>query len=140
MTRKGCVLFVCSGNTCRSVIAEHVGRSLLSGLVDTASAGLRPQKPEDAAEACFVLRTLGFNVAVHMPRALNECEPLESYAAIVSMDNSVAKELRRLWPSFKSLITWSIADPWGRGDGAYEQCASEIAIKIHELKSKLLQS
>jgi four helix bundle protein len=140
VTRMGCVLFVCAGNTCRSVIAEYVGRRLLSGLVDTASAGIRPQKPEDTAEACFALRRLGFNVAVHRPRGVNECEPLDSYAAVVAMDDSVAKEFRRLWPSRKDLITWTIADPWGGGDGAYEKCANEIAIKIHELKRRLLNS
>jgi protein-tyrosine-phosphatase len=140
VTTRGCVLFVCSGNTCRSVIAEYVGRRLLSGLVDTASAGIRPQKPDDTAEACFVLRRLGFNVAVHTPRGLNACESLDSYAAVVAMDNSVAKEVRRLWPSGEDLITWAISDPWGGDDDAYKKCANEIAMKIHELKSKLLDS
>ena len=108
VTTKGCVLFVCSGNTCRSVIAEHVGRELLSGLADTASAGIRPQKTEDTAEACFVLRKLGFHVSVHTSRGLNECQPLDSYAAVVAMDNSVAKELCCLEPSLKGLITWNM--------------------------------
>ena len=59
---------------------------------------------------------------------------------VVAMDNSVAKEVRRIWPSGEDLITWAISDPWGGDDDAYKKCANEIAMKICELKSKLLHS
>ena len=51
------ILFVCTGNTCRSVIAEHLTRRRFGESVDVQSAGIRPQQPEDAANAIETLKT-----------------------------------------------------------------------------------
>jgi protein-tyrosine-phosphatase len=50
-TRRQKVLFVCTGNTCRSVFAEYLGRQVFGDAVEFESAGIRPQRAADAESA-----------------------------------------------------------------------------------------
>ncbi|MGH9318849.1 MAG: low molecular weight phosphatase family protein [Vicinamibacteria bacterium] len=47
------VLFVCTGNTCRSVIAEYIARDTFGNAVTFESAGIKPQPAADAENAVY---------------------------------------------------------------------------------------
>ena len=81
------ILLVCTGNTCRSVIAEHLTRRRFGESVDVQSAGIRPQQPEDAANAIETLKTyFGLDASRHMPRGVNTFR-LEEFDYLVAMDS-----------------------------------------------------
>ncbi len=69
------VLFVCTGNTCRSVMAEHLLRHYAreAGLdLQTASAGLRAYPGDEASEfALTVLEELGLDASGHRSRRVH---------------------------------------------------------------------
>src|SRR5208282_1802699 len=70
---KKCVLFVCTGNSCRSVMAEYLLKSKLIGRedVEVFSAGTSVYfKSAASQDTLAVLRDRGINAAAHMARPL----------------------------------------------------------------------
>jgi hypothetical protein len=53
-SREPSILFACAGNTCRSVMAEHLAGKLFGDSVIFESAGIRPQSPTNASNALFI--------------------------------------------------------------------------------------
>src|SRR3989442_132551 len=83
------VLFVCVGNTCRSVVAEWLARRRFGDSVRVASAGIRPQRPEDARDAIDTLRRLfNLDASGHAPRDVADVD-LESFAVVVSFEATI---------------------------------------------------
>lgn len=90
------VLFVCEGNTCRSLLAQTLARGRFGDSVLVSSAGFHPQSPEDAKCRNDILK-LGFGVDVswHVPRHVSAVD-LEAFDFVVAMDNEVAGALRKM--------------------------------------------
>ena len=98
MTTRYRVLFVCTGNTCRSVIATHVLRRELAvaGLpADVESAGLRVRAPGEPADARAqeVLRRHGY-AAEHETRQF-EPDMLASHDLVIGLDSMHVWVLRQ---------------------------------------------
>jgi protein-tyrosine-phosphatase len=67
------VLFVCTGNTCRSVLAEYLGRRFHGESFTFESAGTRPQDAADAENAVHTLRkTFDIDASAHPPRNIRD--------------------------------------------------------------------
>jgi protein-tyrosine-phosphatase len=105
-------LFVCLGNTCRSVIAEALARHDLSSVAHFESAGLRPQKQADAKRAVEMPKAkYRLDVSNHVPRGIADLD-LDRFDYVVAMDKSIARQLQTV-PKAK-LVTWRVPDPWGQ--------------------------
>ncbi len=92
------VLFVCTGNTCRSLMAEHIARARFGTMFESASAGLRPQSKEDADDAIYTLKSLlNIDAFGHVPRDVRGLDP-SSFDIVVAMDNWVATRFREIFP------------------------------------------
>ncbi|HXW87695.1 MAG TPA: low molecular weight protein-tyrosine-phosphatase [Streptosporangiaceae bacterium] len=132
------VLFVCTGNTCRSVIAAHVLRRELAdaGLVgEVASAGLRVQAEGEAADprAQDVLRRGGYQ-SEHRTRQFQPAM-LTGFDLVVGLDSMHVWVLRhaaadpetaariRLLGSFDTAAAggWDVPDPVTGGPEDYER-------------------
>lgn len=125
------ILFVCRGNTCRSVMAEGLARHKFGDTIEVVSAGLKPQKAEDAAAAIDTLRLFKIDMSTHVPRYINSVVAA-SFDRVIALDNRVALELGNVLSD--KLLIWNIRDPWGYDDSKYLECA--IAIKREILKLK----
>src|SRR5437667_3305014 len=98
------LLFVCAGNTCRSVMAEALARRRFGEAVRVSSAGLRPQQPEDARNAIETLKAeFGLDVSGHIPRSVRDVD-LNAFDYVVALDKSIAKHLTGI--SRDKLIVW----------------------------------
>lgn len=137
-------LFVCTGNTCRSPMAEAIFRKMLADklqcaeedLVDrgyvVASAGLAaamgaPPSPE----AVQVLREAGIDLQSHesqpvTPQLLYQADRV--FTMTQQHRDLILREFPELEPLVKLLATTGrdISDPIGSGLEQYEKCAKEI--------------
>lgn len=126
------ILFVCAGNTCRSVMAEALARRRFGGSARIESAGLRPQPAGDARAAIDTLRSLfGLDASGHVPRAVASVD-LDAFDLVVAMDRGVADSLPVVGDG--NLMVWDIDDPWDE-PSRYPACAraiDEAVSRLHE--------
>jgi protein-tyrosine-phosphatase len=130
--QKARVLFVCTGNTCRSVLAEYIAKKKYARMMEASSAGLTPGTTADCANAAYTLkRVLGIDASEHLPRHVRELD-LSSFDVVVAMTNCIAKELKELFPALDAerLLTWQISDPYGDNLVEYQRCAAKIDTKL----------
>jgi protein arginine phosphatase len=122
------ILFVCTGNTCRSPFAEAVARR--EGRVDAESAGLSAladdRPPEDAI---VVARELGYDLSSHRARPLTE-EMLERADVIVGM---TAAHVASVGGGARLLGEADLDDPIGRGRETYRRVYAQIETDVREL-------
>lgn len=124
------ILFVCTGNTCRSPLAAALARA--HG-VDAQSAGLSADPGDPAApEAVRAARRHGADLSAH--RARNVQSYLIGEASrVYAMTPDHARTLRMKFPEYAErvfVLTPSISDPEGGDDGVYEACAQKLLIAM----------
>jgi protein-tyrosine-phosphatase len=124
------ILFVCTGNTCRSVFAEYIARHRFGDVIEAASVGVRPQTAVDAASAIETLKELGIDASGHQPRGLDEVDP-EAFDRVVTLEPYVARKFKAKFPCFPEdrLTKWNINDPWD-DPAAYKGCAEKIYAQL----------
>jgi protein-tyrosine-phosphatase len=129
------VLFLCTGNSARSQIAEALCEQLSGGAVSAVSAGSHP-KPVHP-NAVRVMRERGIDLAGCRSKHLSEFSGLR-FDYVISLCDRV-REVCPEFPGAPELIHWSIPDP-AREPGsheetlpAFERTAAELGTRIHFL-------
>jgi protein-tyrosine-phosphatase/DNA-binding transcriptional ArsR family regulator len=131
------VLFVCTGNSARSPIAEALLHRRSAGQVEVISAGSRP-KPRLHPSAVRVLRdNFGIDVADRRPRHLDTLTGRPFDYVITLCDR-----VREVCPEFgdrSRRLHWSVPDPAVAGDSdqtgypAFIRTATDIDIRVRHL-------
>jgi ArsR family transcriptional regulator, arsenate/arsenite/antimonite-responsive transcriptional repressor / arsenate reductase (thioredoxin) len=130
--RRTRVLFLCTGNSARSQIAEALAERLGGDVVEARSAGSRP-KPLHP-NAVRVLAERGIDVAGRRSKRLEKFVG-RRFDYVVSLCDRV-REVCPEFPGHPDLIHWSIPDPARGGDGdvetypAFERTADELATRV----------
>ena len=134
-SRRPRVLFICTGNSARSQIAEAMLRSALGSEADVRSAG--PQPTIVHPLALEVLRERGIDVAGLHSKALDEVHGIDFDLVITLCDKA-----RENCPADKygvRVAHWSLADP-SEAKGsltakrrAFQATADEIDSRIRQL-------
>lgn len=126
------VLFVCTGNTCRSPMAEGIFRKMMRerGLgekVICQSAGLSPAEGAPAAEnAVAVCREIGVDISGHTARRLiGEEIPLWNMFFTMSKTHAYILEQAGV-PVQKIYVPGYISDPFGQDEETYRQCRDKL--------------
>ena len=126
------VLFLCTGNSARSQIAEALAEQLSGGALSAASAGSRP-KPLHP-NAVRVMRARGIDIARRRPKHVSELAA-RRFDYVISLCDRV-REVCPEWPGGPELIHWSIPDPARDPGGdeetlpAFERTATELHTRI----------
>jgi protein-tyrosine phosphatase len=151
------IIFVCTGNTCRSPLAEALCKKLLAerlgcpveelprrGFV-VLSAGIAAMMGGQAAdEAALVARELGADLSGHSSRPLT-AELVAQADYLITMTRShqlaVAKHFGRAGPRPRLLCPEGadIADPIGCDQQVYRECAQQILRHLEGLLPELQQ-
>jgi protein-tyrosine-phosphatase/DNA-binding transcriptional ArsR family regulator len=126
------VLFVCTGNSGRSPMAEGLLRHRAGARVAATSAGIRP-KPVHPHAVAVMRDRYGIDIAGHLPAAV-ELAARERFDYVISL----CDKAREACPEFTGrpgLIHWSLPDPAGGEDGlagypAFERTAAELDARI----------
>jgi protein-tyrosine phosphatase len=148
-------LFVCTGNTCRSPMAEGLFRKLLSerlhcqedDLVDrgymVVSAGVAagPGSPP-SAEAVEILKTRGVDLRSHESQPVTP-QLLSQADQIFTMTRSHRELLLQEFPEAAPRVRLlardgsDVIDPIGAGLEEYRHCAEQIERYLHEVVAEL---
>lgn len=130
--RKKRVLFLCTGNSARSQIAEALLDRMSEGTIDTASAGSSP-KPLHR-NAVRVLKTRGVDISANRTKHLNEFVN-QRFDFVITLCDRV-REVCPEFPSHPDLVHWSVPDPALEGANdrasypAFERTATELGSRI----------
>jgi protein-tyrosine-phosphatase len=135
------VLFLCTGNSARSQIAEALLVQLSSGSIDAASAGSNP-KPLHP-NAVRVLRARGIDIRKNRTKHLDEfvSRPFDTVITLCDRVREVCPEFR----SRPALMHWSLPDPALEGPTnrasypAFERTAAELERRIRFQLHVLIQ-
>jgi protein-tyrosine-phosphatase/DNA-binding transcriptional ArsR family regulator len=126
------VLFLCTGNSARSQIAEALCEQLSAGRVRAASAGSNP-KPLHA-NAVRLMRERGIDISQARSKSLTEFAD-GGFDYVVTLCDRV-REVCPEFPRVHQAIHWSIPDPArepGSDDDtlpAFERTARELSTRI----------
>jgi len=121
------VLFICVGNSCRSIIAEAVARSLGGARVAASSAGLAPAG--FVAEATLVtLAERGHPTADLCSKGL-EAVVGQPFDIVVSLLGERGLDLlpREIGHRREA---WEIPDPFGEDPAVYGQVAARLELLV----------
>jgi protein-tyrosine-phosphatase len=139
--RKRRVLFLCTGNSARSQIAQAMLEQMSAGAIDAASAGSHP-KPLHP-NAVRVMKRRGIDISANRTKHLDEL-----VAQRFDMVITLCDRVREVCPEFVShpqLVHWSIPDPAREGATnrasypAFERTAAELVTRIGFLLPLLLE-
>jgi arsenate reductase (thioredoxin) len=101
------VLFVCVGNSGRSVMAEHLFRQAAAGRHTARSAGADPHGSGAEPAVVEALREAGIDASGHVPHRLDD-EDLAWADVVVAACDGVCPVV-----SGKRYENWGISDPYG---------------------------
>lgn len=132
--------FICTGNTCRSFMAERLMKKALKesniDFVKVSSRGLQATGELSAVNACKVLKKLGANSAKRKSVKINKFDQKTLYVAMTSaLKAKVAGKVIEM----KDLIGQEIPDPYGKDEQSYYDCGVLIDKACKVLVDKLIK-
>jgi protein-tyrosine-phosphatase len=128
--RRPRVLFLCTGNSSRSQIAEAVLRRRAGDAIEVHSAGSHPKSVHP--DAIAVMRERGIDITAARSKHLDRFARRRFDYVITLCDR--VREVCPEFPGAPERIHWSIADPALEGDTADERYAAfeRTAVDIEE--------
>ena len=133
MPQKPKVAFICVHNSCRSQIAEALGKLLAADVFDCFSAGTetKPQINQDAVR--LIKRLYGADMEqMQYSKLLSEIPPVD---IVITMGCNVS------CPSLPCRYRedWGLDDPTGKGDDCFLDVIHTIEKKVIEMKSRIVK-
>ena len=129
------ILFVCTGNTCRSPLAEGLMKKLLAekGVegVEVSSAGTAAFDGDSVSYyAAKVLLSRGIDISMHRSRVMTR-EMISQSDYIITMTEAQKSAVAAYCNKnnlycIKDFAGYDISDPFGSDEESYERCAEQI--------------
>jgi arsenate reductase len=120
------VAFVCTGNSCRSQMAEGFAKAWGGDVMDVYSAGTHPADKIDPL-AVEVMKEAGIDIKGQCPKLLNDIPG--SFDVLVTM----GCEVECPFVPARKQENWGIPDPVGKPIGEFRAARDTIADKVKEL-------
>lgn len=125
------VAFICVHNSCRSQIAEALGKHLAADVFESYSAGteVKPQINQDAVRLMKQLYGIDMEQTQHS-KLLEDIPPVD---IVVTMGCNVQCP----YLPCKHREDWGLDDPTGKCDAAFEHTIKTIHSKIDNLRERI---
>ena len=126
------VAFICVHNSCRSQIAEALGKHLAGDVFESYSAGTetKPQINQDAVRLMKKIYGIDMETNGQHSKLISEIPRVD---IAVSMGCNVGCPF--IGREFDD--NWGIDDPTGKSDGEFRTVIAQIEEKIRKLKSRI---
>ncbi len=129
------VAFICVQNSCRSQIAEALGKHLASDVFESYSAGTetKPQMNQDAVRLMKKIYGIDMEADGQHSKLISEIPKVD---IAISMGCNVGCPF--IGRAFDD--NWGLEDPTGKADEEFEVVIREIEKRVIELKEKLREN
>ncbi|MPM14870.1 Arsenate reductase [bioreactor metagenome] len=126
------VAFICVHNSCRSQMAEALGKYLASDVFESYSAGTET-KPQINQDAVRLMKKI-YNID------MEETQYSKLITELPEIDIKVTMGCNVICPFVDSKYEedWGLDDPTGKSDEEFEIVIAEIEKKIKELSDKII--
>lgn len=128
------VMFLCTGNSCRSQMAEGFARELGRGLIEAHSAGLMPSQVNP--KAIRVLKEIGIDISGQESKGIDP-ELLGQMDIVITLCGNAEASCPMTPPHIKR-YHWPIDDPVS-ATGTEEDVLREFRRARDEIRGKILQ-
>ena len=104
------VLFLCTGNSARSIIAEAILNKVGAGKFRAYSAGSHP-KGKVHLETIRLLQSLGYDTSGFRSKSWDEFTASPKFNFVFTVCDNAAAEACPLWPGQPMTAHWGVPDP-----------------------------
>ena len=125
------VAFICVHNSCRSQIAEALGKALASDVFESYSAGTET-KPQINQDAVRLIKAL-YGIDMEQTQYSKLISDIPEPDIAISMGCNVGCPF--IGRPFDD--NWELEDPTGKSDEEFKKVLDEIRVRIMELKQRL---
>ena len=103
------VLFLCTGNSCRSQMAEAFLRKYAGDYFEVHSAGLEPKTIYQLTYQ--VMNEIGFDLSGHSPKGVEAFLGKVLFQYLITVCDDAEKNCPSTWPGVNTRLHWSFEDP-----------------------------
>lgn len=132
MTSKTRALFLCTGNSARSQMAEAFLRHYASDQFEVYSAGLDPKGMNPLT--LKVMSEIGFDISGQHSKSVTEYLGEQLIQILITVCDHAEKNCPTTWPGINQKLHWSFEDP-----AAVEGSDVEKLQKFREVRDQLDQ-
>jgi protein-tyrosine-phosphatase len=137
MTRPRNVLFLCTGNSARSILAEAILRHYGDGRYRAFSAGSMPSGAPNPA-AIATLRSRGLDHAFARSKSWDEFagDAAASMDLVITVCANAAGETCPVWPGHPHTAYWGVEDP-AAVTGSEQDIMAAFAVTFDQMKARV---
>jgi arsenate reductase len=126
------VLFLCTGNSARSQMAEAFLRHYAGEQLDVHSAGLVPTGIHPLT--IRVMEEAGLPVNAHTSKGVNVYLGKVHFQYLITVCDEAEKNCPTLWPGVNQRLHWTFADP-----AAFQGSEDEALARFREIRDQIDQ-
>ncbi len=141
------IMFVCTGNTCRSAMAEAIFKLMVEDEIEVYSSGIAAENGRHPSEnALNVCKSHGIDLSSHKATCFKDSN-IEDMDLILTFEMYQKYKLHIYYPdleifTIKEFINeypFDINDPFGGDYKVYDACFNEICRVLKKVKAILEQ-
>jgi arsenate reductase len=137
MARKTRVLFICTGNSARSQMAEGFARNIGGDLLDASSGGIEPKGIHSLTPKVMAEREI--DITLQTSKRFHVADAATSDIVVTLCDD--ARDRCPILPARVTALHWSLEDPAAPAEGEeidlFRRVRDEIEQRVGELIGKI---
>ncbi len=132
MQNKPRILFLCTGNSARSQMAEAFLRYYAGDQFEVHSAGLDPKGIHPLT--VVVMEEIGISMADHTSKGVTVYLGKMLFQYLITVCDKAERNCPTMWPGVNQRLHWSFEDP-----AAFEGSEEEKLAKFREVRNQIEQ-